>query len=400
MDAVLIAGGGIGGLAAALACVQRGLDVRVYERAQGFSEFGAGIQLGPNATRVLKGWGLESALDAVVARPQRLQVVDGLTGAELATARLDHHADHYGSPYWTIHRGDLHQMLVNGLEGRPEVQLNLDATVTGAQPQGAQVHLQLAGQQGVAGRVLIAADGAWSVLRQQLQADGTPTPTGHLAYRALVRQADLPAALRTQQVTLWMAPKVHAVHYPVRAGEWLNIVVIVEGQVQGDLGHWDHSANAADLRRVLATTHPSLQQRVQAIASWRLWPLSVRRPVQGAHELARGPVAWLGDAAHPMVPYLAQGAAMAIEDAEVLAQQLGQARRPQGRAWVDDVAPVQALQAYADLRWARVAKVQARAWRNGQIFHMDGALRAARNLALRVGGEALLSQPWLYGYAV
>jgi salicylate hydroxylase len=240
------------------------------------------------------------------------------------------------------------------------------------------------------GDVFIGADGGWSLTRKLLWNDGTPEPTGHLAYRAMVKQSDLPQVLRSDQVTAWLGPKLHVVQYPVRGGEWLNVVAIVHGQVKGDMSHWDHSANAHDIQRSLADTCAPLRDLVAAISYWRLWPLSIRPPMQGAAEHAIGRVALLGDAAHPMVPYLAQGAGMAIEDALALAWALGDATPDIGR---DMEAK---LKAYANARWQRNAQVQARAIKNGQIFHATGLMRWGRDTALRMLGDTLLDMPWLY----
>ncbi len=390
MVQVLIAGGGIGGLSAALACARGGGRVALFERAAEFSEVGAGIQLGPNAMRVLYGWGLQQALDAVLAFPQRLQVRNALSAKLLGTLRLgDAARKRYGAPYATVHRADLHRLLVHAVSARAEVALHLNEAVLGVQQDDASVRLQFAGDQQERGDLLVAADGGFSVLRRQLLADGVPQPTGHLAYRAMVMQSDLPAALRSDQVTAWLGPRLHVVQYPVRGGAWLNVVAIVHGQAQGDMAHWDHSANALDLQRALSATCTPLRDLIHAIAHWRLWPLSIRPPMRGAHEQAQGRVAFLGDAAHPMVPYLAQGAAMAIEDAATLAQCLAGVDSALGEVGA-------ALQRYASLRWQRNAQVQARAIRNGQIFHATGLTQLGRDLSLRLLGERLLDQPWLY----
>ena len=396
MALVLIAGGGMGGLSAALACARAGAQVSLFERSAEFSEVGAGIQLGPNAMRVLHGWGLQEALAQVVAFPEQLQVRNAVSGAVLGSLRLGESArQRYGAPYATIHRADLHTLLVQALQHHSTVQLHLHSIATGVAQSDTGVLLQFSGEQSVSGDVLVAADGGWSALRQHLLGDGTPVPTGHLAYRAMLQQSELPAALRSQQVTAWLGPKLHVVQYPVRGGAWLNVVAIVHGQPQGDMSHWDHSANAADLQRAMARTCAPLKDLVHAIGHWRLWPLSIRPPMTGAHQQAVGRVALLGDAAHPMVPYLAQGAAMAIEDAATLAQVLSAGGLFQtGDVAQADVAAM--LRNYASQRWQRNAQVQARAIRNGKIFHAEGLLRLARDMAMRVAGEALLDQPWLY----
>ncbi len=398
MAHVLIAGGGIGGLSAALACARLGAQVSVFERSAVFSEFGAGIQLGPNVMRVLHHWGLQDALSQVVALPDRLQVRSATTCAELGTLRLGAKmVQRYGAPYATIRRTDLHHLLVHTLQGRDEVTLNLDSAVAGVRQDRAGVTVQRTNAQTAQGDLLVAADGGWSVLRRQLLKDGTPQATGHLAYRAMVLQSSLPASLRSQRVTAWLGPKLHVVHYPVAAGEYLNVVAIVHGTVQGDMSHWDHSANAQDLRLAMAGTCAQLRDLIHAIDPWRLWPLSIRPPMQGAHEQANGRVALLGDAAHPMVPYLAQGAAMAIEDAQTLAQMLANAgvlaAGPNAKG-LDGIPD--RLHNYASQRWPRNAHVQARALRNGEIFHATGVTSWGRNAAMRLLGERLLDVPWLY----
>jgi salicylate hydroxylase len=222
-----------------------------------------------------------------------------------------------------------------------------------------------------------------------LLADGKPLPTGHLAFRGLVPTTGLPAWLREPEVTAWLGPKLHVVAYPVRRGELLNVVAFVEGQAQGDAADWDQAATAAQLSAATGATCAPLQELLQCVGTWRLWMLHTRPVVAGAHQMAAGRVALLGDAAHPMKPYLAQGAAMAIEDAQELSRMLAMA----------DEARIEvplALSRYALNRWQRCARVQARSERNGRVFHATGFVRAARDASLRLLGPALMDQPWLY----
>ena len=391
MSKILIAGGGIGGLAAALACSRHGTDVSLFERAPAFTEVGAGIQLSPNVVRVLHGWGLKAALEAVVAVPDRLQVRSAMTGAELGVLRLGATIEaRYGSPYVTIQRADLHNVLLAELMRRDQAQLSLKSEVAGFSQSEEGVSLRLSDGRVMQGDALIGADGGFSPIRRQLLNDGVPTPTGQLAYRALVAQSSLPLRLRSQQVTAWLGPNLHVVQYPVRRGEYLNVVAIVHGTIKGDLAYWDHNANGPQLQRLMAGTGPALKSLIAAIPDWRLWGLSIRPPMAGAHEHAKGRVALLGDAAHPMLPYLAQGAGMAIEDALVLAKVLQDPKPVTG-----DAMPARLAQ-YAALRWRRNARVQARAIRNGKIFHATGPTRWGRNAAMMVLGEKLLDVPWLY----
>ena len=384
---VLIAGGGIGGLAAALACARQGLAVQLIERADPFSEVGAGIQIGPNVTRILQAWGLQDALACVAAFPERLQARDAQTGQLLGRLRLGERARAlYGAPYATIHRADLHALLLDAAKAAG-VQIALGQTIAGWSESTEGVVAQSASGQSWQADALVGADGVWSTVRQQLLADEPARFTGHLAFRALVPQADLPSALRSDEVTVWMGPRLHVVHYPVQAGRALNVVAIVHGQKPDNPDGWDHAGQGDALMQLMGHVGADLRQRLEAMPAWRLWALHDRAPVSAASQMAQGRVALLGDAAHPMRPYLAQGAGMAIEDAHVLAQCLDQ-----GPGSV-----AQRLQAYASQRWARNAQVQARAIRNGRIFHATGAVAMGRNLSMRLMGERLMDVPWLYG---
>lgn len=387
-EQALIAGGGIGGLAAALACVRAGLEVRLYEQAAAFSEVGAGIQLGPNVVRVLQGWGLQQALEEVVARPRALRVRSAESGALLGSLPLgEAMVRRYGAPYFTIHRADLHAVLLAAVQG-PGVWLHTGATIdqyTDAAPDVVQLRL-LSGQV-VEGDLLVGADGLWSRVRQQWPGYQRARYTGHMAYRALLRQADLPASLRSDDVTVWLGQRLHLVQYPVRRGEWLNVAGFVEGPAPEDLSQWDLTPAADGLATALQGTAPALRALAEAVAQWRLWALCGRTPVAGPQDMVQGRVALLGDAAHPMLPYLAQGAGMAIEDAAELGRAL---------AMTDIDLPLR-LQRYALNRWQRNARVQRRSQRNGVIFHAQGPVRWGRDLSLRLLGQRLLDMPWLYG---
>ena len=392
---MVIVGGGIGGLAAATACARAGWRVDLLEQAASFGEVGAGIQLGPNVVRILQAQGLEAALRAVAAYPQRLEVRHALSAGLLGQLPMGQDmVERYGAPYVCIARPDMHQLLLTAAQTLDAVHLQVDARVVevraeaaeGGTQQAPQVQVLTAADQQLHADALIGADGLWSMVRPLVVADGAPRVTGHLAFRAMVPQASLPAHLRSQVVTAWLGPEFHAVQYPVRRGEWLNVVCIVHGKVTGDASAWDQSANAAELRARLHGACTRLKDLVYAIDHWRLWALCDRPPMRSAHEHARGRIALLGDAAHPMRPYLAQGAGMAIEDAGCLAECLagGNADVPQ------------ALRRYAQSRWQRNARVQARAIRNGEIFHLQGPMQLGRDLAMRVLGQRLLDLPWLY----
>jgi salicylate hydroxylase len=383
---ILVAGGGIGGLAAAYALAHKGAQVTLLEQSSEFGEVGAGIQLGPNVVRILEAWGLGEALRGVAAFPECLRVRNAMNGAVLGELPMGQTmVQRYGASYVTIARADMHGLLLDAVRRQGKVHLHLSSEVTRVDQDEHAVRVQTLTQNFHA-PVLVGADGVWSRLRKEVVDDGAPRVTGHLAFRALVPQADLPEKLRSKVVTAWLGRDFHVVQYPVRRGEWLNVVAIVHGHVYGDPKHWDHSANAAELRTRLAGATKALRDLVHAIPNWRLWALSDRPPMRSASEHARGRIALLGDAAHPMRPYLAQGAGMAIEDADTLARVLD--------ANPDDVPA--ALQSYANLRWQRNARVQARAIRNGEIFHLRGPMQVGRDLSLRLLGEKLLDVPWLY----
>ena len=392
-NSILIVGGGIGGLAAALACAQRGAQAHVIERAHAFSEVGAGIQMGPNVTRTLFSWGLEKALREVVFTPERLQVRDVQTGRSLGVLRLGQRSlSTYGAPYFTVHRADLHQVLLNHVLRSGTCQLSLNTSIDLIREE--TDHLSVSGRglpdgrfEHVTAEAVVGADGLWSATRQYVVPQTSPRVTGLIAYRALVPMQALPESLRTHDVTVWVGPQVHAVLYPVRRGEFLNLVVIVRASSPEPLEDWDHVANKRDLDVAMGFAHADLKKILETVEAWRLWPLCDRPPLTGFHEMAKGRIALLGDAAHPMRPFLAQGAGMAIEDAQVLAQCLAS----------DAGSVADRLQAYADQRWARNAQVQARAIRNGSIFHAQGLVAMGRNMSMRLMGERLMDVPWLYG---
>lgn len=387
-QAMAIVGGGIGGLAAAFAAARAGMAVRLVEQAPAFGEVGAGIQLGPNVVKVLEGWGLGDALRSVAAYPTQLEVRNALTAKTLGVLPLGARAlAQYGAAYATLARADLHGLLLQAVQTYG-VSLQLATALTHIQEDALGVQLHTAQGHLLSTPLLVGADGLWSRVREHLHPKAPPRSTGHLAFRAMVRQDALPAALRSPAVTAWLGPKFHVVQYPVRGGAWLNVVAIVQGQTEGDPTSWDHSANAAELRARLANAQAPLLDLIHAIDDWRLWPLYDRPPMTSAAQQAQRRIALLGDAAHPMRPYMAQGAGMAIEDAQQLVMSV--------QAHATDVPA--ALAHYAQARWRRNARVQARAIRNGEIFHLRGPLRLGRDISLKLLGQQVLDVPWLYGY--
>lgn len=394
----LIAGAGIAGLSAAIGLSRAGWSAQVFEKAAQFGEVGAGVQLGPNVTRILDAWDLGAALREHSAQPQRLRAMRMSDGQELAVLPLGASMQKkYGSPYVTIHRADLHAILFQAAkDAGAGVHCEMQVQQVLEKEDGVQIELQIAGQTHTQYAALaVVADGVWSALRRQCLNDGMPEFTGHVAYRTLMKQTDLPTHLRTQDVTVWMGADSHVVHYPVKGGEWLNLVCLVEGQIDSldaSFRHsWDaptaHSQTQADLQRAMRGACQPLQQLLDACSNWRMWPLFGRPLMSGAHQHVQGRLALIGDAAHPMLPYLAQGAGMAIEDAKQLQLQLQQASL--------HTLPA-ALEAFAQARWRRNAKVQAKAASNGQIFHAKGATQWGRDTSLRLLGSQIMDMPWLY----
>ena len=379
---ILVAGGGIGGLAAALALSRQGARVELIEQAAAFAEVGAGIQIGPNVTRILCDWGLEAPLRRVASFPYGLLARDARSGRELGHLPLGQRAEQlYGAPYACIHRADLHQLLLQAVQAR-DVPLHLNQRLAEVHPSEDRVHVRT--EQGLSRSpsLLVGADGLWSRSRLALGLNEPLRFSGHLAYRGIVPLAQ---PMAEPQVTVWMGPRLHIVQYPVQAGRAMNVVAIVHGELPPNPQDWDHAAHADHLFQALGPISRPLQQTLEAVPAWRLWALNDRPPLRSAGEMGQGAVALLGDAAHPMRPYLAQGAGMAIEDAQVLAQ-----------CWSESGTVAERVQRYAQQRWPRNAQVQARAIRNGRIFHAHGPVSWGRNLAMGVLGAKVMDVPWLY----
>ena len=388
---IIIAGAGIGGLTAALALSRNGFRVVVLEQAERLEETGAGIQLSPNAARCLIDLGLESRLRPYAVAPAALRVLNGVSGREIARVPLGEEAEQrYGAPYWAIHRGDLQAALAAAAASDLGVTVKLGFQVQDfvAHPNGLTVSAR--GRGGIAdehGLALIGADGLWSLARSRIGHRAPPRFTGRTAWRALVPARDVAPEFREPLIHLWLGRDAHLVHYPVKAGRVINIVVITADS--WNTPGWSEPAGRADLipRLAAAGWAPQPLTLVNLPEAWLKWALFDRRPIW---RWSRGRVALLGDAAHPVLPYLAQGAAMAIEDASVVAQCL--ARMP------DDAAA--ALKTYAAIRRARAFKVQRAAARNGVRYHRSGALRVLRDAAMRtIGGARLLRRyDWLYDW--
>ncbi len=318
---LLVAGAGIGGLSCALSMGLSGVPVTVLEQAGDFAEPGAGIQLGPNATRVLSAWGLDVPLRSIASYPDDLRIRDALDGRELGHLRLGATAlSRFGHPYACVHRADLHQLLLEALESRTPARVRLGARVNAFEVQSNAVHVDLEDSAALSGLALIGCDGLWSRVRGALLGTEPARSTGHLAYRGLIPADSLRRNSRSNSVQVWLGANMHVVSYPVRSGQWVNLVAVVHGRRSESPDRWTQEARVEDLLTATGPVAANLRAMIDAVPRWTLWTLHDRAPLRGPSDLARGPVALLGDAAHPLRPYLAQGAAMAMEDAWTLGQ--------------------------------------------------------------------------------
>jgi salicylate hydroxylase len=391
---VIVAGAGIGGLTAALTVARHGYRVVLLEQAERLEETGAGIQLSPNASRVLIALGLRERLASHVAVPQELIVANARSGRVLARAPLGAAAEQrYGAPYWIIHRGDLQSALLEAVQANPDIVLRLGtrvddfATHSNGITVAAHSRRERVEEHGIA---LIGADGLWSRLRGRLGHGEAPRFAGHTAWRALVPAAAVVCELSIPTVSLWFGQGGHVVYYPVKGGRLINVVAIMR-----DDWHepgWSAPGDRAEILarfRAPAWRGPP-HEIICAADHWLKWALFDADPLS---HWGRGPVTLLGDAAHPILPYLAQGAAMAIEDAA----ELGQCMEGMGHAGGD---PAGALRLYEQRRLARTGQTQRAARRNGAVYHMSGVAGVMRTLAVAaMGGERLTSRyDWLYGW--
>ena len=382
----LVAGGGIGGLAAALALSRRGYAVRVLEQSAEFKEIGAGIQLGPNVFRMFEALGLTEAIKGYAAFPENLVMMDGLTGEEVTRVPIGSEAFRTrfgGYPYAVIHRGDMHRVYLEACQAERNIELSVSRKALRYDDKGDRVVLHMEDGEAIEGCALIGADGLWSRVREQMLGDGKPRVSGHIAYRAVLKREEVPEGLWQNNVVLWAGPKTHLVHYPLRRGELYNLVAVFHSDKYEE--GWNTFGDPEELHRKFSDERPEVMALLAKIEAWKMWVLCDREPVR---EWSKGRVTLLGDAAHPMLQYLAQGANMATEDGVVLA------------ACVDLSAGnlEAAFRRYQDERYLRTAKVQVTARYYGDVYHAAGVVRELRN-GLFVGKAPdpnFSTMAWLY----
>jgi salicylate hydroxylase len=382
---VLIAGGGIGGLAAAIALGLRGQSVRVLERAAFGDRIGAGIQLGPNATRTLRAIGVLDAVEQAAFKPEAIWLFDGLSGKRLTVTPLGKEAEtRYAAPYLTLHRADLHAGLLAACKALDTVELKPGFDVATVRQHKDRVATISSGGSEIDSASLIGSDGLWSAVRPLVALQARLHFAGATASRALLPRASLPSPFDAPVVGLWLGPRAHLVHYPVRGGRDLNLVAVTEGGAARP--GWDQEADKAALRSSFARWCKESKSLLEGTTGWRSWSLYRLPPLR---RWSDGRMALLGDAAHPVLPYLAQGAALAIEDAVTLAECMGE----------EPGDPAAAFRRYEVLRQARAARVQRASQRFGRLYHLGGPMRLLRNFILeRRRTETALSRfDWLYG---
>lgn len=383
---IVIAGGGIGGLSAALGLSNKGFRVIVLEKASAFGEIGAGIQLGPNAFHALDDFGVGEAARDKAVFIDTLRLMDAVSGDEIMHIPLDAaFRERFGNPYAVIHRADIHGVLLDACRARGNVDLRVDSEVAGYDQDGAGVSVRLAGGERVAGDVLVGADGLRSNIRQTVVGDGAPRVSGHSTYRSVIPFDKMPEELRWNAATLWAGPKCHIVHYPLSGWKYFNLVVTYHNDAPEPVA--GQPVTKDEVRKGFTHIHASARKIIEIGNDWRLWVLCDRDPVENWVD---GHVALLGDAAHPMMQYYAQGACMAMEDAVCLSHMLDAHR--------DDMHA--GLIAYQDRRLVRTARVQLGARAIGDhVNHAEGMHARVRNEILGAMSveECYDRLAWLYG---
>jgi salicylate hydroxylase len=378
----IIVGGGIGGLATALALASRGYPSRVLEQAPEFREVGAGIQLGPNSWRCLRSIGAEAQAKRLAVFPEALVMMDAVTAEKVISVPLQGFEARFGAPYALIHRADLLDALLETCRQSPLIRLETSRQVNSFDDDGTMVRVRTKEGHQYETQALIGADGLWSTIREAILGDGKPRVAGHITYRSVLPASEVPDYLRRNEMILWSGPRCHLVHYPLRGGELFNLVAVFHSNRYEE--GWNSFGDPAELRERFQHTCDDVRLMLGKISEWRMWVLCDREPVK---TWSKGRVTLLGDAAHPMLQYLAQGAGMALEDSICLAQSLDEA---------DTVEA--AYQSYALKRYLRAGRAQLTARIYGEFYHAEGVRRELRNDYVKnLGYEGLA---WVYEYRI
>jgi salicylate hydroxylase len=382
---VLIVGGGIGGLGAALALARKGVPSHVLEQAPEFKEIGAGIQLGPNVFRMFEVLGLTEELSKWAVFPDGLEFRDAMTGETFVHLPIDHRFyEKYHAPYAVVHRADLLNVIYEACKKSDLIKLTTSQKVVDFEETADGIVVRTESGATFSGAALIGCDGLWSTIRAIIVGDGKPVVSGHIAYRAVVPTPEWPKEYRINRMILWGGEKTHLVHYPLRRGELFNLVAVFHSNRYEE--GWDTFGDPEELHLRFAEKCEPVRTLLKKVESWRMWVLCDRPPIK---EWSRGRATLLGDAAHPMLQYLAQGANMALEDAVCLAEQVVAHERDYAAAF----------RKYQELRYLRTARVQLMARVFGEIYHASGVLRELRDQVLgEWTREGSLDMSWLYGH--
>lgn len=383
---VLIAGGGIGGLATALGLARKGVRSMVLERAAELGEIGAGIQIGPNAFHCFDYLGVGDEARSKAVYIDSLRLMDAVNGDEITSIPLDApFRERFKNPYAVVHRADLHGVLLEACRANELIELRTSHAVERYEQDGQTVRVYCKDKGIIEGQALIGADGLRSNIRQQLVGDGEPRVSGHTTYRSVIPTEQMPEDLRWNAATLWAGPKCHIVHYPLKGWKVFNLVVTYHNDVKEAVA--GKPVTKEEVSQGFEHIAARARQIIEHGENWKLWVLCDRDPIMNWVD---GRVALLGDAAHPMLQYFAQGACMAMEDAVCLSHMLE----------LHGSNIETALQQYLGQRMARTARVQLSSRLIGEyIYHPDGAKAAVRNqvMSRRTPEEWYNSLAWLYG---
>jgi len=383
-DAILVVGGGLGGLTAALALGRQGRRVRVLEATPELGAIGYGIQLGPNVFPMFARLGLIEALLAQSILPRACVMFDALTGAEVTHIPNDPQLRaRFGAPYVVIHRVDLHKILLDACRATGTITLEPSTSVIDYTQRDDGVTLTTEDGRKIDGVALIGADGLRSLVRARIVNDGEPKPVGYVAHRTIVSIGEVPAGVQRDVSALWVGPGFHMVHYPLRDNTLFNIVAVFRTDTHGDKG--DSAFNASEVERTYATAHPVMKSLLEKMDLKRRWTIADRDPVR---HWSNGRVTMLGDAVHPALQTFAQGACMAIEDGVTLAAMVDLAK--------GDFAA--AFKRYEQLRVVRTGRVVLEGRRLWQGYHAEGIDRDVWLQAFSERSEAdvLACLSWLY----
>ena len=383
---VLIVGGGIGGLAAAVGLAQKGLASIVLEKSATLGEIGAGIQLGPNAFHAFDYLGVGETARRMAVYIDQLRLMDALSAEEITHIDLgEAFRARFKNPYAVVHRGDLHGVFLKFCRDSDRIELRPDSEVESYAQDGAAVTARLASGERVTGSLLVGADGLWSNVRKQVVGDGPPRVSGHTTYRSVIPTEQMPEDLRWNAATLWAGPKCHLVHYPLSGWKLFNLVVTCHNDAPAAVA--GKPVGHDEVMQGFRHVHERARDIIRHGKDWKLWVLCDREPVE---KWTDGRVALLGDAAHPMLQYAAQGACMALEDAVCLSHML--AAHPGDHET--------ALARYCAQRVVRASRVQLQSRAIGEhIYHPAGAHALVRNAIMRAKTSAdyYNDLAWLYG---